>query len=85
MGVVVVVDVQRPQFLEPVPKEVCQVNVVDHREDIDEPVRFPAALVGDRTRSVVVPGPLYEDAASYQTTPLLSVWGFETVSPLASA
>ena len=32
-----------------------------------------AGLVGARTRSVVVPGPLFADAASYETTPLPSV------------
>ena len=44
-----------------------------------------AGLVGASTRSVVVPGPLYADVASYETTPLPSVCGLETVSPVAPA
>ena len=38
-------------------------------------------LVGAKTRSFVVPGPLYDEAASYDVTPKASVCAFETVSP----
>ena len=40
-----------------------------------------AGLVGAKTRSFVVPGPLYDEAVSYDVTPKVSVCALKTVSP----
>ena len=39
VGVIVVVDIQHSEFLEPIPPSAVQVNIVNDRQDINESVR----------------------------------------------